>query len=154
MSAQLWAFDNFQYLFSIEPFSEAGRRGFRCSFAIFENYRPVISSPGATLWRTREHLKIQGVTTCTLCACGHTTCTPWWHTQKSSTRFEISLKVNFIDNQRQKDTQNLHERWQRNKLQTKVDWNKFDRGNDVLIEQWHTIHGTQYMNWNLELWHH
>ena len=32
--------------------------------------------------------------------------------------------------------------------------NKFDQGNDVLIEQRHTMHGTQYMNWNLELWHH
>ena len=24
--------------------------------------------------------------------------------------------------------------------------NKFDQGNDVLIEQRHTVHGTQYMN--------
>ena len=35
----------------------------------------------------------------------------------------LFLKVDFIDNQRQKktNTQTLHERWQRNKLQTKID---------------------------------
>ena len=34
----------------------------------------------------------------------------------------MMMKVDFMDNKRQKDTQYLHERWQRNKLQTKVDW--------------------------------